>query len=404
MLDIVQSPFIIVTIGDNTFGTFSDVDFPNFMTSLEAVKINGTVNQYVIKMSYQISYGDDPNLLEKVFSTVSSNRFISIQYGDYSTNIIYKEEKAVITKITSNFNIKSSQIEYTISCTGNGLQLNSTKFNFPATKSKGSDVLKSLLNTPKYGIKGVFKGMSDAAKVLSNNLIASDDKVIQLQAKNNCSILDYLKYVTNSMQSESNSTDSYQLVFYDEEHDKDSGTFFKVVKQSLESAINSATQKSNSNIGSVTNSINNDTLTVNVGYPDDNNVISLTVQNDETWSFLYDYDEKVSQSQKRYSIDNSGKIVTTDSSSLAINGNQMKATAAQANWLNNVTNYPITVQLTMLGLSKATMLMDKINLHVIFYGQEHIISGVYVVKKQVDSVSTQGFRTSLTLLRVGGFN
>lgn len=398
MLEVVQSPFIIITIGDNTFGTYSDVDFPNFMTSLEAIKVNGTVNQYTIKMTYQISAGDDPNLLEKIFSSVSKDRMISIQYGDYSSNIVFKEEKAVITKITTNFNIKSSKIEYTLSCTGNGLSLNSTKFNFPATQAKGSDVLKDILNTPKYGVTDVFNGMQNLNKVLTDNLIESDDKKIQLQAKNNCTILDYIKYVVNSMQSESSTTDSYQLVFYDEELNKGDGIAFKVMKMTLES------NKNNAKNSAIRNSINNDTLVVDVGYPDDNNVISISVQNDETWSFLYDYDEKVSQTQKRYSINNEGKIITSDSTSLAINGNQMKTTAAYTNWLNNVTNYPITVQLSMVGLSRATMLMDKIELHVLFYGQEHIISGTYVVKKQVDSVSTQGFRTTLTLLRTGNIN
>ena len=83
---LVESPFIIVKIGEYTFGNYSSKDtstrftgsnkvtYPNYMQAINIVKINGAVNTYTIKMVYAITAGADPNLLEKVFSSVSSNR------------------------------------------------------------------------------------------------------------------------------------------------------------------------------------------------------------------------------------------------------------------------------------------------------------------------------------------
>ena len=54
---LVESPFIIATIGGVTFGSYSaqhtygsavKVTYPNYMTSLSVQKINGTVNTYTI--------------------------------------------------------------------------------------------------------------------------------------------------------------------------------------------------------------------------------------------------------------------------------------------------------------------------------------------------------------------
>jgi len=44
--------------------------------------------------------GDDPNFIDKILSTVGYGK-IKISYGDYaSPSFIYKEEEAIITKVT----------------------------------------------------------------------------------------------------------------------------------------------------------------------------------------------------------------------------------------------------------------------------------------------------------------
>lgn len=45
-------------------------------------------------------------------------------------------------------------------------------------------------------------------------------------------------------------------------------------------------------------------------------------------------------------------------------------------------------------------LMQYVNLKVLFFGAPHISSGLYIITKQQDSISTNGYKTTLTLTRV----
>lgn len=70
---MVESPLIILKIGDYTFGSYnskgtlyntaigSRVTYPNFMQSIRARKVSGEFNTYTITMVYAIREGDDPN-------------------------------------------------------------------------------------------------------------------------------------------------------------------------------------------------------------------------------------------------------------------------------------------------------------------------------------------------------
>lgn len=48
--------------------------------------------------------------------------------------------------------------------------------------------------------------------------------------------------------------------------------------------------------------------------------------------------------------------------------------------------------------------MQYVNLKVLFFGNKHISSGLYIVTKQQDSISTRGYKTTLTLTRVAPMN
>ena len=211
---LVESPFIVVNIGGITFGSYSaqgygagvKVTYPNYMKSMSVQKVNGTVNTYTIVFSYQVRAGDDPNRLDKVFSRATKDRQIALMYGDWNApNYIYKEESAIITSIRTNLNMSASCIEYTLNCTSDAVGLTSVKYNFPARYAKPSDVLKQLLSSSSYGLKEVFSGMKNMQKVIANNLIASNDKKISLNAMNTTPLA-YMNYLVDSMVDSKNTT------------------------------------------------------------------------------------------------------------------------------------------------------------------------------------------------------
>ena len=46
--------------------------------------------------------------------------------------------------------------------------------------------------------------------------------------------------------------------------------------------------------------------------------------------------------------------------------------------------------------------MQYVKLNVLFFGRKHISSGTYIVTKQLDTVDSNGYRTTLSLTRVKG--
>ena len=66
-----------------------------------------------------------------------------------------------------------------------------------------------------------------------------------------------------------------------------------------------------------------------------------------------------------------------------------------------MTGFPITATLTVRGLLRPSFLTNYIKINVVLYGIKHITSGLYAIVEQVDTLSGNGFRTTLSLIRVG---
>lgn len=398
---LVESPFIIVTIGGYTFGSYSGpnqsygsrVQYPNFMKSLTINKVNGTINTYTITFEYQIRAGEDPNLLDKIFSKAVNDRKITLSYGDWnSPSYIYKDEVCIITNITSNVNFGGSAITYVLQCTSDAFALTSNLYNFPARTAKPSDVLKELVFNQKYGLMNVFTGMGNKQVVLESNFIASNDKAVPLAAMSSTNVLNYMSFLVDSMTSDNNTTDSikknskYAFCIYDDTSNNFGGTYF-VVKE---------VANNNKSVDSLS------TYSIDVGYPGDNFVTQFNVTNDQSWAILYDYSKKINQSEYVYRIGKDGKVITEFSPSATQSSRFLKTTEADANWWNNMTSFPISATLTIKGLTRPSILMTYVKLNVLFYGQKHISSGLYIITGQQDTIDSTGYKTTLTLTRIGG--
>ena len=396
---LVQSPFIIANIGGVTFGTFSgnyrtNATYPNYMESMSVTKVNGTVNTYTLNFHYQVATGQDPNLLDKIFSRATKDRRIILQYGDWmAPNYIYKEEQCIITNVTTRLNMSSSSLDYTLQCTSDAIGLNSTQFNFPARNAKPSDVILQLLSNSKYGLKDVFTGMRNKNSVLAKNLIASNDKKVQMVAQNNTTILNYLNYLVGCMvdnttpEEDKLSTSKYFLTINDDYNNDLGGTYFKVSEVSANAAVYNAA----------------DTYELDINYPGDNFVTEFSLNNDQSWAILYEYAGDVKQEEYTYNIRDDGTIETLSSPSLLTSSLTNDKSAYKTQWWSYMTEFPITATLTLKGLTRPSMLMTYVKLNVWFAGgQKHISSGTYIITKQTDSITSAGYTTTLTLLRVGG--
>lgn len=398
----VESPFIIVKIGDYTFGHCEksqkgklkehfSVTYPNYMNSLNITKINGAINTYVLTMTYAITAGDDPNLLEKIFSRAASKtRLIKLSYGDWNAPaFIYKEEEATITKLSTRVDMSRSTIQYVINCTSNALSLTAGTFSFSARRAKPSNVLLELLSNKGYGLTNIFKGMSGND---FSSFIARDDREVDIDARSSTSILDYISYLVSCMvwvgdKDSGIKTSCYFWSVYDDTSGVYGGTYFKVVRV----AANAST------------SLSYNTYELNIGYPTSEYILSFNINNDDSWALLYDYAQDVSFPQYSYLIDNEGNLVKQEANVMTKSKVTHSASESTRNWWSLVTQFPITATVTLKGLLRPAMLMSYVKVNTYFYGRKHISSGLYIITKQEDTIQqNSGYRTTLTLTRVGG--
>lgn len=409
----IETPFIKVTFGDKangyTFGVFQRTKakqkdangfytslktvYPNYIQSLEIIKINGQVNQYTLSISYPVKNGDDPNFFEKVFSSVSQTRKIVFTYGDVSLpTYIYKNEEAIITKIQTNFKIESSVIDYTISAISSARLAQSASYPFINTSpKKPSDEIKALLYNKNYGLQEIFYGMNNKALVESSGLIPGDDRAVRLESFENITPLDYLKYLVSCMQPGSGNVknptvkDIYTLLINDDTSGKFGGPYFEIKPLSKKVA-------------------QSDAYSIDIGYPTANIVTSFQIENNENYSIFYDWQGKLNDAEYTYRINDDGVLEETFAPVITSNNETRATRISDQTWWTKLTEFPISVNITIKGLLRPAILMSAVRLNVYFFGQKHISSGLYVVTKQVDRVDTNGYRTALSMTRVGGDN
>lgn len=407
----VETPFIKVTIGSYTFGVYDKVNqrkfnengkvnynvehikYPNFVQSLNIQKINGTVNTYTLNIVYPITEHVDPNFFEKVFSSVSKTRKIVFSYGDLSApSFCFKDEEALITNIKSNFGVGNSSISYIITAVSSAVLLKSGGMTFPKrNKTKPSDVIKQLLKQNVGGILDLYYGMRNSNLVETKGLIMGDDKPVDIDTKTNISILDYLYYLISMMTNISDTRHSvmkdtiYSLVTVDDVSGEFEGPYFKIVKVNKNQYIDNLT-----------------TYHIDVGYPSENIVTNLSIDDNESYSILYDYNKELYSEDYSQRINDDGQLEYVYAPLLTSSGDTHTTDEDDRTWWTNITQYPIKATLTLKGLLRPAILMTHIKLNVWFYGQKHISSGTYIITKQVDDVSGQGFRTTLSITRVKG--
>lgn len=388
---MVETPFVEIDFGGTVIGTYNNSvdEFPNHISNLEIEKTNGEINKYTFTLIHQIRPGEDPNLLDKIISKVRYNT-IKIKYGDYSSNVAFGDEKAIITNVSQNRDYANNRIVYTIFATSAGSLITSYKINFKSTIDKPSNVINSLLyENPETSslLLSAFPGMKNRSLVSSNNLIPSNDTPLDIDEKYNIDTIEYINYLVSCMSNVSNATanlirKSLYYISYENDYENKLGGAFFNIKEIVTNNI----------IGN-----NNNIFEVTVGYPDNNYVMGFSVDNDIAWSLLYE--NAAISDEYVYSINNRGEKVKNYSPNLISSSSIMNE--IQKNWWTKMVNFPINASLTLKGFMKPVMLMNYVNVNVVFYGQKHITSGLYVITGQKDSLSGEGFRTTLALTRIG---
>lgn len=216
--------------------------------------------------------------------------------------------------------------------------------------------------------------------------------------------LNYLNYLVSCMVNNSDTgnatikTSRYALSIKDDTNNEYGGTYFRVVEIPSPKSSTKPSEK-NANSG---NTDSFDTYDLDIGYPGENLVTSFQIKNSESWSILYELSNNNKTSQYVYRIGDNGAKEIINAPNVTTSQSLYRQTEALRTWWTNVTEYPIQATVTIKGLLRPSMLMTYVRINCYFYGNKYIASGLYIITKQEDTIDANGYKTTLTLTRIGG--
>jgi hypothetical protein len=406
----IQVPWIKVTIGDYTFGAFDEktkkwysdnlgafdvfsIQYPQYVSDLNIIKINGQVNTYSLSLNYPVTQFSDPNFFEKVFSSVSRTRKIVFTYGDAeSPGYTYKDEEAIITDVTQTFNLEGSVISYQVKAISSAALTTDGSITKPAPsiKVKPSDEIKKLFLENK-SLQNTFTGMNINNL---NELIAGDDAAVKIESKQNISALDYINYLTSCMipaGSENGlSKDIYVLTIIDDsvsnanKAHSQKGPYFQVTKVS-------------------TTAEHSDAYEIDIGIQTSTIVRSLNIENHANYSIYYEFQNLAHPENFARRIGSDGLWEDVYAPTSMARNSGFETHASDKAWWAKATQFPINATIQVQGLLRPATLMQYVRLNIIFPGgKKHLLSGLYIVTKQFDSISPGGYITTLSMTRING--
>lgn len=231
--------------------------------------------------------------------------------------------------------------------------------------------------------------MTNTTAVGTAGLIPGNDAAVEIEKKDNMSIIEYMQYLvalmTPQVGNEKVAKNSiYVLTFDDSSSGDNAGSYFKVTEVD-------------------TNVQHPEAYVLDIGFPGANCVTNFNVENDENYSIYYDYQNTLHPQEYVNRINANGEYEEVYAPTISSGNAQHKTDEDTKAWWAKVTNYPIKASVTIKGLLRPAVLMTYVRLNIYLFGKKHINSGLYVITKQVDRISgLGGYMTDLNMLRIGG--
>jgi hypothetical protein len=144
-----------------------------------------------------------------------------------------------------------------------------------------------------------------------------------------------------------------------------------------------------------------DAYEIDVGYNTSTIVQAFSIEQQENWAMLYNYNSELSPSTYVRRLDKYGGWID-EYAPMATSGNNRFLTREEDKvWFTKMTKYPISASIRVLGLLRPAQLMQYVRLNVYFPGgNKHVSSGLYIITKQVDEINSSGYFTNLSLTRI----
>jgi hypothetical protein len=146
-----------------------------------------------------------------------------------------------------------------------------------------------------------------------------------------------------------------------------------------------------------------DAYTIDVGINTSTIVLGFTIEQNENYSLLYNYNAKLAPETYSSRLNSYGEWEQTFAPMVTSGNNQFLTRPEDRSWFTKLTKYPIKATIKVQGLLRPATLMQYVRLNVIFPGgNKHLSSGLYIVTRQVDNIGPNGYATTLGLTRIKG--
>jgi hypothetical protein len=212
---------------------------------------------------------------------------------------VYKDEEAIITGVSQQFNLETGTISYTVKAVSSCVVGTTGSFTFVSPGiEKPSTIIKNIFKNPAYGLKNLFKGMNNS---ILDALLEGDDMAVEISTKTNVSPLDYITYLVSCMIPEGSTVNNlsksmYILTIHDDTvYDKSfndtlslGGPYFKVTK-----THNSIQQA--------------DAYEVDIGFNNSTIVTQFSINEDENFAIYYDYNSTLQPETYTRRLNNQGQ-------------------------------------------------------------------------------------------------
>jgi hypothetical protein len=144
-----------------------------------------------------------------------------------------------------------------------------------------------------------------------------------------------------------------------------------------------------------------DAYNIDIGFDTSATVLAFTIEHNENYSILYDYNAKLVTETYADRLNMQGNWEQTFAPMVTSGNERFLTRSEDAVWFTKLTKYPINATIRVQGLLRPAKLLQYLRLNVIFPGgNKHISSGLYIITKQIDDLSSNGYFTTLSLTRI----
>ena len=402
----VLTPFLSFQIGGEKDGVYfsTHIKESNYFMSFKHTHSGaGSANEFTITLVFDPKPGDDISKMEKLFNTTKcyyrygwdQPYMLSPLYQGILLNYSISMNNNLITYTLTGYGsvVAGVDLEYTLPAVGeyeesendDGETVQVIKDGIRPTDYLATYVQDILDKNPtKNGVKN---------KILIDKSAENKDREVVIPGYSDITLseaLDEILSLAYTLDSDG-CMELSQFYYYIVPANSDNDNTNQIIIKKLKSETGNITPEINFNWGTVPNAS-----------PKTSNIVkNFSAQYDGTIA-IATASSSTDLAEYKYSINENGSVVRTRviAGNSKIGANRSLSQIQSYNKWASGTQYSYEATLDLIGIPCEIPMGTYIRVTPVIYGTQHHTGGVYFVQEQTDTLDSNGFSTSLSLLKV----